>query len=337
MSRQALAALVLGTLLAVPAAATGAWDHADRWGAGGWQNGRVYPSAADWWGRPAPALSAFMAPLAGYGRWVAHPGLGRVWLPRVGHGWQPYRFGHWIRHPRWGWTWQADEPFGWVVFHYGRWGFDPRLGWFWVPGTAFAPHWADVRWSARWHAWAPLPPPGWAGGGSWTWGPRGWDFGYPGWVHAPRGAALRPGWQPSPRPPRAAFERMTPNAPLPVAATPPAALLPDRAPAWPGAAPAREPARLQDGREGWARPVPPARVTNGWPEAGGIADTEAPIRPGLATPQPLPAPAPSAAPPVAAPAPGWAARPPAARTPEMYRPSPGLRGGFEEGAAANEP
>lgn len=316
------AALPLAALLALPACATGpGWD----WGEAGWRDDRaapwgaaaglglVYPWAAGWWGAPAPSAASFAPHLAGHGRWVGHRTYGRVWLPAVGPGWQPYRFGHWIDHPRWGRTWRSAEPFGWIVHHYGRWGFDPRLGWFWVPGQAFAPHWTDLRWSAGWLAWAPLPPAGWAGWGDWRWGPGGWSHGYPGWVHAPRGAALRPGWTPRARVDRAELDRMQ-RAPTPaIPAAPPSAAPLSAAPL--SAAPPVEVARPDRAtgrwREGGREWTPRTSTPHAQPaDIGAVSAGPGTARPGLA-------------------APAMADAPPRARA--------GGRGGLEQGAAASEP
>ncbi len=211
-SLAALLALAGAAAVAASPPRPGDWALVDA--AEPWAGGALYPSAVSWWGAPAPTASAFAAPLAPWGRFVRHPDLGRVWLPRVTPGWQPYRHGRWVLHPVWGRTWLSDKPFGWAVYHYGRWGFDPRLGWFWVPGLAFAPHWADLRWSARWSDWAPLPPPGWAGGSGWHRAAGGWSHGDPGWTVAPRGNALRPRWQPRAGTGCTAVEPMT-SAPAP--------------------------------------------------------------------------------------------------------------------------
>jgi hypothetical protein len=67
------------------------------------------------------------------GDWFNDPALGRVWFPRVGPDWAPYRFGRWSYVAPWGWTWLDDAPWGFTPFHYGRWA---RFGdrWGWVPG-----------------------------------------------------------------------------------------------------------------------------------------------------------------------------------------------------------
>ncbi len=147
------------------------WSEAPR--SAGW-----YESAAPvgWWGSNAASIDLFFGPLARHGTWAYHPTFGRVFVPAVGHGWQPYARGYWRHDPRWGRTWASSEPFGWATYHYGRWARDSRLGWFWVPDTRFAPHWVDWRHHGAWVSWSPLPPLGWNRIGGW--GP---DW----WVHAP--------------------------------------------------------------------------------------------------------------------------------------------------------
>lgn len=325
------AALPLAALLALPACATGpgGWQGGGWQGAGWqgdaaelWAGSALYPDAAGWWGAPAPSPASFAPHLAGHGRWVGHRTYGRVWLPAVGPGWQPYRFGHWAEHPRWGRTWRSAEPFGWIVYHYGRWGFDPRLGWFWVPGPAFAPHWTDLRWSAGWLAWAPLPPAGWVGWGDWRWGPGGWSHGYPGWVHAPRGAALRPGWTPRARLDRSELDRMQ-RAPAPAIPAAPQSVPPPVEVARPDPATGR----WREGGREWTR--------REWTPRAQPADIGAsPAAPGTARPG-LAAPAMADAPPRAPARGDWSARPARAEPPP--RPPAAARGGLEQGAAANEP
>src|SRR6266542_2857758 len=82
--------------------------------------------------RPARAqdISEFRETLGNYGRWIAHPRWGEVWVPAdVGPDWRPYRLGHWDYTEEWGWYWVADEEWGWIAYHYGRWVRDRELGW----------------------------------------------------------------------------------------------------------------------------------------------------------------------------------------------------------------
>ena len=71
------------------------------------------------------------------GAWESVPRYGRVWYPPVEAGWAPYRYGHWAFVAPWGWTWIDDAPWGFAPFHYGRWvSIGPR--WAWVPGSVAA-------------------------------------------------------------------------------------------------------------------------------------------------------------------------------------------------------
>jgi hypothetical protein len=172
--KQLLIAAGLGLSLA--ACTTTGWSEAPR-------DDSYYVAAAPvgWWGRDAVSVDLFYAPLAIHGTWGLHPRYGRVFLPGVGPGWQPYANGYWRQDPRLGRAWVSAEPWGWATYHYGRWGRDIRLGWFWVPDTRFGPGWVDWRTGGGFVSWSPLPPRGW---GSWS---NDW------WLHAPAGWAYRPG------------------------------------------------------------------------------------------------------------------------------------------------
>jgi len=83
-----------------------------------------------------------------YGHWVNVPDYGRVWSPRVGKDWSPYRAGGWVWEPYWGWTWVSHEPWGWTPYHYGRW-FLYGKSWMWWPGPVdgernYRPEWAPA-------------------------------------------------------------------------------------------------------------------------------------------------------------------------------------------------
>ena len=79
---------------------------------------------------PALAYSDF----ATYGRFVADPRYGRVWVPAgVASDWAPYRYGRWVWEDGYGWVWLSDEPWGWAPYHYGRWFYSANYGWCWVP------------------------------------------------------------------------------------------------------------------------------------------------------------------------------------------------------------
>ena len=74
--------------------------------------------------------------LDGYGTWREVPTYGRVWVPVVAAGWEPYSVGHWVWIAPWGWTWVDDAPWGFAPFHYGRWVFFSGA-WAWAPGPAY--------------------------------------------------------------------------------------------------------------------------------------------------------------------------------------------------------
>jgi FecR protein len=86
--------------------------------------------------------------LDAYGHWVSVPDYGRVWSPKVGGRWSPYRDGRWVWEPYWGWTWVSREPWGWTPYHYGRW-FLYGKSWMWWPGRVdgernYRPEWAPA-------------------------------------------------------------------------------------------------------------------------------------------------------------------------------------------------
>jgi hypothetical protein len=137
------------------------------------------PSPADLAPPPSDALpppqvpgpARFEQSLSPYGRWVATPEYGRVWMPSgVAPGWQPYSDGRWVFTDA-GWSFSTGEPWGWATYHYGRWGFRADMGWYWVPGYVWSPAWVSWRTSAGYVCWSPLAPAGFVY-------PRVW----PGWV-----------------------------------------------------------------------------------------------------------------------------------------------------------
>lgn len=104
------------------------------------------------------SYDVFYSALSPYGRWITYPQYGRVWIPEVGHGFQPYATnGHWV-YSNYGWTWVSNYSWGWAPFHYGRWAFDDFYGWVWIPGTTWAPAWVAWRSSPGYFGWAPLGP-----------------------------------------------------------------------------------------------------------------------------------------------------------------------------------
>lgn len=104
------------------------------------------------------SFQAFYNELAPYGRWVENRDYGRVWIPAVEAGFQPYGTrGHWVV-TEYGNTWVSDYEWGWAPFHYGRWVFDDYYGWIWVPGEEWGPAWVTWRSGGGYYGWAPLSP-----------------------------------------------------------------------------------------------------------------------------------------------------------------------------------
>jgi hypothetical protein len=118
-----------------------------------------------------PDDTTFEQALTPYGRWVATPDYGRVWVPSAAANpdWQPYTDGRWV-YTGAGWAFASDVPWGWAAFHYGRWGWVAGTGWFWVPGRVWAPAWVSWRYNNGHVSWSPYAPRGFAYGPRW----RGW-------------------------------------------------------------------------------------------------------------------------------------------------------------------
>jgi hypothetical protein len=94
-----------------------------------------------------------------YGEWLWDTLYGYVWRPfyndRYPWGnWQPYFYGHWAAYQN-QMFWVPDEPWGWVPYHLGIWQWDKKLGWVWLPGSLFAPAWADWDFFNGGYAWRP--------------------------------------------------------------------------------------------------------------------------------------------------------------------------------------
>jgi hypothetical protein len=106
---------------------------------------------------------SFVQPLRSYGRWIDTPDQGRVWLPFVDSGWQPYTDGVWS-DTEYGWAFTSYDPWGWAVWHYGAWGYRDGLGWYWQPGRTWGPAWVSWRWGGGYACWRPIAPRG-AGSG----------------------------------------------------------------------------------------------------------------------------------------------------------------------------
>ncbi|PWG82065.1 DUF6600 domain-containing protein [Pararcticibacter amylolyticus] len=104
------------------------------------------------------SLQVFYDELAPYGRWMDYRGHGRVWIPAVDAGFQPYGTrGHWVV-TEYGNTWVSDYDWGWAPFHYGRWLYDDYYGWMWIPGSDWGPAWVSWRSGGGYYGWAPLSP-----------------------------------------------------------------------------------------------------------------------------------------------------------------------------------
>jgi len=95
-----------------------------------------------------------------YGEWIYDDLYGYVWRPFYnetypGGSWQPYVYGRWADYSG-QMYWVPDEPWGWIPYHLGVWQWDESKGWFWLPGSAFAPAWADWAFFAgSYYAWRP--------------------------------------------------------------------------------------------------------------------------------------------------------------------------------------
>ncbi len=105
-----------------------------------------------------------------YGYWRTYSGLGRVWVPRVGAGWAPYRSGLWLDFSV-GWTWLSYEPWGWLPYHYGYWHYyEPYNHWVWSPGFYGTSY-------THFGAWSPNCVNFYYGNGYVGWSPRPWGYG----------------------------------------------------------------------------------------------------------------------------------------------------------------
>jgi hypothetical protein len=104
------------------------------------------------------SIKVFYDQLGPYGRWIAYPHYGYVWVPNVGPDFMPYTTnGYWV-YTDYGWTWVSDYSWGWAPFHYGRWDYDNFYGWFWVPDNEWGPAWVVWRQADGYYGWAPMKP-----------------------------------------------------------------------------------------------------------------------------------------------------------------------------------
>jgi hypothetical protein len=106
------------------------------------------------------------------GTWTTSPQYGRVWVPRVGADWAPYRYGRWVYYDWYGWTWVSADSWGWAPYHYGRWFYDASIGWGWWPGASRGRHY----WRPAYVSFF-----GWGNNGGFQAG-IGFGFGNVGWV-----------------------------------------------------------------------------------------------------------------------------------------------------------
>jgi serine/threonine protein kinase len=135
----------------------------DDWAAWNQQRNQAIASSASLQNLP-PGVSPVN--LDGYGRWIAAPAYGNVWVPNAGPGWVPYRLGRWTWVDPFGWTWTSYEPWGFTPYHFGRWANLSGLGWAWIPGPPTTPQpfepalvgFASGTYAGDWIAWLPLAP-----------------------------------------------------------------------------------------------------------------------------------------------------------------------------------
>ena len=105
-------------------------------------------------------LVTYAGVFAQYGAWQPHSTYGRVWYPKVRHGWRPYHHGRWRHVDRYGWVWVGRDPWAWPTHHYGRWGFTANVGWYWIPAARWGPAWVHWAVAPGYVGWTPL---GWNG------------------------------------------------------------------------------------------------------------------------------------------------------------------------------
>jgi hypothetical protein len=94
-----------------------------------------------------------------YGEWIWDEMYGYVWRPYIDNGaypwgWSPYYYGSWS-YSGGQLFWVPQEPWGWIPYHLGVWQWDKKLGWVWLPGSMFAPAWADWDFFFGYASWRP--------------------------------------------------------------------------------------------------------------------------------------------------------------------------------------
>lgn len=105
-----------------------------------------------------------------FGEWLYDDLLGYVWKPHMHNlypnsPWRPMVYGQW-REMNGQLFWVPQEAWGWVPYHLGIWHWDKNKGWLWIPGSAFAPAWA------QWHAFFGSTLFGWSAWTLYGWCPR---------------------------------------------------------------------------------------------------------------------------------------------------------------------
>jgi tRNA(Leu) C34 or U34 (ribose-2'-O)-methylase TrmL len=119
-----------------------------------------------------------------YGEWIWDSLYGYVWRPYLDRmdypGWRPYYVGSWS-YANGQLYWVPDEPWGWIPYHLGIWQWDEKLGWVWLPGSLFAPAWADWEFFYGYAGWRPWSLYDWFSGfyTDFIWG-GDWSFTVPG-------------------------------------------------------------------------------------------------------------------------------------------------------------
>jgi len=123
-----------------------------------------------------------------YGEWLWDDFYGYVWRPFINNGaypwgWSPYYYG------RWSYTggqmfWVPQEPWGWIPYHLGIWQWDKKHGWMWLPGSLFAPAWADWDFYFGYACWRPWSLYDWMYGYG-PYGASGFSYLDGDWIYSP--------------------------------------------------------------------------------------------------------------------------------------------------------